>query len=81
MALEEWRRGWKKQSPFLVWIDHKNLEYSQTAKQFNANKPGGPFSLKRFNFILSYRPGSKNIKPDALSHLLNPDSEMPATDI
>ena len=30
-------------------------------------KPGGALFFTRFNFTLSYRPGSKNQKPDALS--------------
>lgn len=46
LALEEWLEGTK--TPFLVWTDHKNLEYIRTA------------------VTLSYRPGSRNVKPNAL---------------
>ena len=36
MALEEWRH-WLEgtQNPFLVWTDHKNLEYLKQAKRLN----------------------------------------------
>ena len=37
LALEEWRH-WLEgaEHPFLVWTDHKNLEYIQTAKRLNS---------------------------------------------
>ncbi len=59
--------------PLTVWMDHKNLEYIQTAKHLNGRQARWAFFFNRFNFSLSYRPGSKNIKPDALSHLFDPD--------
>lgn len=68
MALEEWRH-WLEGSkePFLVWTDHKNLEYLRSAKRLNSRQARWALFFTRFNFILSYRPGSRNIKPDALS--------------
>ena len=39
---------------------------------------GGHFFFGRFDFSLSYRPGSKNVKPDSLSRLFDP-SERPVT--
>ncbi len=68
LALEEWRH-WLEGSgvPFIVWTDHKNLEYIKSAKRLNSRgRPGGPFISRSFRFSISYRPGSKNIKPDAL---------------
>jgi len=64
MALEEWRH-WLEGSelPFLVWTDHKNLEYIQS----NSRQARWALFFGRFNFSLTYRPGSKNTKPDALS--------------
>ncbi|KAK7926171.1 hypothetical protein WMY93_008481 [Mugilogobius chulae] len=68
VALEEWRH-WLEgaELPFLVWTDHKNLEYIRTAKRLNSRQARWALFFNRFNFTLSYRPGSKNIKPDALS--------------
>lgn len=68
MALEEWRH-WLEgaQHPFLVWTDHRNLEYLQQAKRLNPRQARWAMFFSRFDFTLSYRPGSKNGKPDALS--------------
>ena len=68
LALEEWRH-WLEgtKQPFLVWTDHKNLEYIRTAKRLNSRQARWALFFTRFNFSLSYRPGSRNVKPDALS--------------
>ena len=65
LALEEWQH-WLKGTklPFLVWSDHKNLEYIQSARRLNSRRS---LFLTWFNFTLSYRPGSRNVKPDTLS--------------
>ena len=70
LALEEWRH-WLEgaEKPFVVWTDHKNLTYIQTAKRLNSRQARWAFFFSRFNFTLTYRPGSRNIKPDALSRL------------
>ncbi|KAI3361597.1 hypothetical protein L3Q82_013737 [Scortum barcoo] len=72
LALEEWRH-WLEGSkqPFLVWTDHKNLEYIRSAKRLNSRQ-----FLTRFNFTLSYRPGSRNVKPDALSRQFLKDEDV-----
>lgn len=68
MALDEWHHWLEGTSePFLVWTDHKNLEYVRSAKRLNSRQARWALFFGRFNFILSYRPGSKNVKPDALS--------------
>uniref|UniRef100_A0A8C6NKF8 Gypsy retrotransposon integrase-like protein 1 n=1 Tax=Nothobranchius furzeri TaxID=105023 RepID=A0A8C6NKF8_NOTFU len=71
LALEEWRH-WLEGAitPFLVWTDHKNLEYLQTAKRLNPRQARWALFFSRFNFHLSYRPGTKNTKPDALSRIM-----------
>ena len=70
MALEEWRHWLERaEQPFLVWTDHKNLEYLHTAKHLNSRQARWALLFTRFNFTISYRPGSKNVKPDALSRL------------
>uniref|UniRef100_A0A674PJ94 Uncharacterized protein n=1 Tax=Takifugu rubripes TaxID=31033 RepID=A0A674PJ94_TAKRU len=87
LALEEWHH-WLEGTklPFLVWTDHKNLEYIRSAKRLNSRQARWSLFFTRFNFSLSYRPGSRNVKPDALSHqflgtedtALNPDTILPA---
>lgn len=75
VALEEWQH-WLEgaQLPFLVWTDHKNLEYLRKAKRLNARQARWALFFTSFNFTLFYRPGSKNTKPDALSRLFTADS-------
>ena len=72
LALEEWRH-WLEgaEQPFVVWTDHKNLSYIQTAKRLNSRQARWSLFFGRFNFTLTYRPGSRNIKPDALSRQFN----------
>uniref|UniRef100_A0A4W5N0X4 ribonuclease H n=1 Tax=Hucho hucho TaxID=62062 RepID=A0A4W5N0X4_9TELE len=79
LALEEWRH-WLEGSgvPFTVWTDHKNLEYIRSAKRLNSRQARWALFFGRFDFSLSYRPGSKNVKPDALSRVFD-RSERPAT--
>uniref|UniRef100_A0A8C1AZL7 Gypsy retrotransposon integrase-like protein 1 n=1 Tax=Cyprinus carpio carpio TaxID=630221 RepID=A0A8C1AZL7_CYPCA len=79
LALEEWRH-WLEGSgvPFIVWTDHKNLEYIRSAKRLNSRQARWALFFSRFDFTLSYRLGSKNIKPDALSRIFDP-SERPST--
>ncbi|KAI2666212.1 Transposon Tf2-6 polyprotein [Labeo rohita] len=78
LALEEWRH-WLEGSgvPFIVWTDHKNLEYIQSAKRLNSRQARWALFFGRFDFSISYRPGSKNIKPDALSRIFD-HSERPS---
>ncbi len=72
LALEEWRH-WLEGSgvPFIVWTDHKNLEYIRSAKRLNSRQARWALFFGRFEFSLSFRPGSKNIKPDALSRIFD----------
>lgn len=77
LALEEWRHWLEGAShPFLIWTDHQNLTYIQNAKRLNARQARWSLFFNRFKFTLSFRPGSKNIKPDALSRQFEP-SEKP----
>lgn len=70
LALGEWRH-WLEGSgvPFVVWTDHKNLEYIRSAKRLNSRQARWALFFGRFDFHISYRPGSKNGKADALSRL------------
>uniref|UniRef100_A0A8D0CUG7 Gypsy retrotransposon integrase-like protein 1 n=1 Tax=Sander lucioperca TaxID=283035 RepID=A0A8D0CUG7_SANLU len=87
LALEEWRH-WLEgaEQPFIIWTDHKNLAYIQSAKQLNPRQARWALFFGRFNFSLSYRPGSRNVKPDALSRVhsavdtgSNPETILPPT--
>ncbi|KAI7808332.1 Pol polyprotein [Triplophysa rosa] len=64
LALGEWHH-WLEGAvqPFLDWTDHKNLEYIRSAKRLNSLQARWALFFGRFNFTLSYRPGSKNRKP------------------
>ncbi len=79
LALEEWRH-WLEGAgvPFIVWTDHKNLEYIRAAKRLNSRQARWALFFGRFDFSISYRPGSKNIKPDALSRVFD-QSERPSS--
>ncbi|KAI2654876.1 Transposon Tf2-6 polyprotein [Labeo rohita] len=72
-ALEEWRH-WLEGSKhrFLILTDHRNLEYIQSAKRLNSRQARWALFFTRFNFRISYRPGSKNGKADALSRQFDP---------
>lgn len=73
MALDEWRHFLEgAELPFLVWTDHKNLSYIQSAKTLNSRQARWALFFGRFNFTLTYRPGSRNTKPDALSRQFSP---------
>ncbi|KAI2653667.1 Transposon Tf2-9 polyprotein [Labeo rohita] len=68
LALEEWRH-WLEgaQHPFTILTDHKNLEYLRSAKRLNPRQARWALFFTRFQFFVTYRPGSKNTKADALS--------------
>ena len=50
-----------------IWTDHKNLEYFNTTKSLTRRQARWAEFLSEFDFIVNYRPGEKNTKPDALS--------------
>uniref|UniRef100_A0A8C7WXH1 Gypsy retrotransposon integrase-like protein 1 n=1 Tax=Oryzias sinensis TaxID=183150 RepID=A0A8C7WXH1_9TELE len=81
LALEEWRH-WLEGAdlPFIVWTDHKNLAYLRSAKRLNSRQARWLF-FDRFKFTITYRPGSRNTKPDALSRQFSPDDSSAPTTI
>lgn len=80
LALGEWRHWLEGASvPFIVWTDHRNLEYIRSAKRLNARQARWALFFDRFDFSISFRPGSKNLKPDALSRQFD-SSEGASTD-
>jgi hypothetical protein len=67
-SFQEWRHFLEgAQHPVMVHTDHKNLEYFMSAKVLNRRQARSSISLSRFNFVITYRPGSKQIQSDALS--------------
>ena len=67
-ALAEWRHwleGAKHQ--FLVLTDHRNLTHIRAARRLNDRQARWAQFFSRFDYTLSYRPGSRNTKADALS--------------
>ncbi len=70
LALEEWRHWLEGATqPFTVFTDHKNLQYLREAKCLNPRQARWALFFTRFNFTISYRPGSRNVKADALSRI------------
>ncbi|KAL0204542.1 hypothetical protein M9458_002560, partial [Cirrhinus mrigala] len=84
LALEEWRHWLEGAShPFTI-TNHKNLHYLREAKYLNPRQARWAPFFTRFNFKITYRPGTKNVKADALSRLyttespLEPESILPS---
>uniref|UniRef100_A0A3B3CRR4 Gypsy retrotransposon integrase-like protein 1 n=1 Tax=Oryzias melastigma TaxID=30732 RepID=A0A3B3CRR4_ORYME len=79
LALEEWRH-WLEgaEQPFIVWTDHKNLAYLRSAKRLNSRQARWCLFFDRFKFSITYRPGSRNVKPDALSRKYSPTENTPS---
>ncbi|XP_049335604.1 uncharacterized protein LOC125802248 [Astyanax mexicanus] len=70
LAFEEWRHWLEGANyPFMVLTDHKNLEYLNSAKRLNPRQARWSLFFSRFDFSITYRPGSRNGKADALSRM------------
>ncbi len=67
-AFEEWYH-WLEDAkhPFTVLTDHCNLEYLKSAKRLNHRQARWSLFFTRFDFTVTYCPGSLNTKADALS--------------
>ena len=69
-CLEEWRPELQGTTePFEIVTDHKNLEYFTTTKALSQRQVRWSEFLSQFNFRIVYRPGSKAVRPDALSRM------------
>ncbi|KAK3507110.1 hypothetical protein QTP70_007821 [Hemibagrus guttatus] len=86
-VLEEWRH-WLEGARhlFQVLTDHRNLKYLCGAKCLNPRQARWALFFTHFLFMVSYCPGSKNSKADALSRQFEvanesgqPDLILPAT--
>lgn len=74
-TLEEWRH-WLEGAhhPFLVLADHRNL---RGAKELNSRQARSVLFFTRFNFSVTYRPGSKNAKVDTLAGQFETTKPLP----
>ena len=80
-ALEEWRYLLEGAAhPILIFTDHKNLEYLRSAKRLRPRQARWALFFSRFSFHVTYRPGSKNTKPDALSRMFHKSKEIATPD-
>ena len=77
-AWQHWLEG--AQQPILIWTDHRNLTYVRDAKRLGPRQVRWALFFCRFNFTLTYHPGSKKVRADALSRLFPPNDpqESPA---
>ena len=67
-ALEHWRHLLKGTStPFTIFSDHRNLLYQKKPEKMTQRLVRWSLFLSEFNFKITYRAGSANGKPDALS--------------
>ncbi len=81
LALGEWCHWLEGAAqPFIVWTDHRNLTYIRSAKRLNARQARWALFFERFDFTISYRPGSKNTKPDALSRQFDSSEDDSVTE-
>lgn len=76
LALEEWRHWLEGANhQFEVITDHRNLEYLRETKRLNPRQARWALFFTRFDFMVSYRPGSKNCRADALSRIHHASSD------
>ena len=68
LAFKEWEYLLKScRKRITMWTDYKNLEYFSSSKVLTRRQARWSEFLSEFDFVLKYRPGDKNGKPNALS--------------
>lgn len=68
LALENWRHLLEgTELPTIIYTDHSNLQYMQRCKTLSSRQMRWMIFFERFNYLLTYRPGTRNGKADALS--------------
>ena len=69
----------KERRHWLERVEHLFIVYgiSRTTKRLYSRKARWALLFTRFNFSLSYRPGTKNVKPDSLSRRYSPTATTP----
>ena len=77
-CLKEWEVELKSlQKPFVIYTDHKNLEYFTKVQRLNERQMRWAQLLSEFNYKLRFRPGKSQGKSDALSRR---DQDRPLDD-
>lgn len=67
-VIEKWHHWLEKALHlFTVLTNHRNLECTRQTKRLNSRQARWALLFTCFRFTISYRPGSKNAKADALS--------------
>ena len=67
-AFEYWRPELEgTELPIQVLTDHKALEYFMTTKKLTRRQARWALALADYNFQITYHPGTKNMKADALT--------------
>lgn len=67
-CFETWRHYLQGAShQIIVYTDHKNLEYFASTKSLNRRQARWSIFMNSFDFVITYRPGTKNPKADALT--------------
>ena len=81
-ALVEWRH-WLEGAkfPFTVLSDHKNLAAVRSVRRVSARQARWATFFARFNFVLTFTPGSKNSRADALSRVFEGSSDTKSSDV
>ncbi|THC87035.1 hypothetical protein EYZ11_013518 [Aspergillus tanneri] len=66
-CLEEWESELISLRQFRIITDYRNLEYFTTQRRLTERQMRWAHLLSRYNFVISYCPGSQNARSDALS--------------
>ena len=67
-AFEQWRHYLDgAQHTITIFCDHRNLQYFASSRVLNRRQARWSLFLADFDFVISYRPGAQQGKPDALS--------------
>ena len=81
-ALSEWRH-WLEGAkfPFVVLSDHKNLAAVRSVRRVSSRQARWATFFARFDFSLTFTPGSKNSRADALSRVFEGSSGCRGSDL
>jgi transposase InsO family protein len=79
-SFEQWRADLARTDHKVkVVTDHKALEYFMTSKELNGRQARWAEALSEFFFTITYRPGRKNEKADALTRRDQDTEDLQAT--